>query len=225
MATTKAKVLPTVTRRQENAANAHAVIMGREPTFSPTKTTTEVTATGAIARGPNGRPERIGTDSFGERVYLHLTPMVIDLFLEGVCRTNNITRVCTELNINRLVIYAMKAQDPVFRQRLSDAQSLGIDAWEDAAATRAFDGVDRKVFHQGIQIDTVKDYSDSIAIAMLKGAKPERYAAQTRNETIVGGSLGINLSELSDNELNEKINGKLALLGAITKAEANAASR
>lgn len=164
--------------------------------------------------------KRIGTDEFGDRVYTQLSPLVVDLFLEGVSRSNSITKVCAELNLSRVVVYAMKAQDSVFKQRLFDAQTIGVDAWEDEAARRAFDGVERKVFHQGVQIDTIKEYSDSLAIAMLRGAKPERYALQTRNETVVGGSLGINLETLSDAELNEKIDAKLSLLGAITKADA-----
>lgn len=207
----------TTTKRKRNAVNAFDALEGREPTNAEIRETTSLRA----GKANEMKPERVGTDSFGDRVYLTLTPMVIDLFLEGVCRTNNVTKVCNELNISRIVIYAMKAQDPAFRQRLADAQTIGIDSWEDAAATRAFDGIERKVFHKGVQIDTIREYSDSIAIAMLRGAKPERYAAQTRNETIVGGSLGINLEGLSDNELNEKINSKLALLGAITKADAN----
>lgn len=161
-------------------------------------------------------PTRFGTDSYGERVYTFLTPLLTDLFLEGVCRTNNVTQVCAEMNVSRMMIYAMKAQDPVFRQRLYDAQTIGIDSWEDAAATRAFNGVDRKVFHQGIQIDTVKDYSDSIAITMLRGAKPERYATRTDNTTVVGGSIGVNLETLSDDELNEKINKRLSALGSLS---------
>lgn len=161
-------------------------------------------------------PTRVGTDSYGERVYTFLSPLLIDLFLEGVCRTNNVTQVCAEMNVSRMMIYAMKAQDPVFRQRLSDAQTIGIDSWEDAAARRAFDGVDRKVFHQGVQIDTVKDYSDSIAIAMLRGAKPERYATRTDNTTVIGGSIGVNLETLTDDELNEKITKRLTSLGSLS---------
>ena len=219
----KAKVKRAiVARKLKNAKlKADAVladIVNREPISAESKPPqTDERTPGRTSKVERDKM-RVGTDMFGVRVFTHPTPLVIDLFLEGVCRTNNITQVCIEMNLSKTVIYAMKAQDPEFRQRLYAAQTIGIDSWEDEAARRAFSGTDRKVFHQGIQIDTVKDYSDSIAIAMLKGAKPERYATRNSNETILGGSLGINLETLSDDELNEKLNMRLRDIGSISLA-------
>lgn len=211
MATKATKTTHVRTVQVEKGLKVFNAIEANEPTSPDVK---EV----KVDRPKENResPTRFGTDSYGERVYTFLSPLLIDLFLEGVCRTNNVTQVCAEMNVSRMMIYAMKAQDPVFRQRLSDAQTIGIDSWEDAAARRAFDGVDRKVFHQGVQIDTVKDYSDSIAIAMLRGAKPERYATRTDNTTVIGGSIGVNLETLTDDELNEKLTKRLSALGSLS---------
>lgn len=222
----KAKVTRAIAARKiKNAAAKLALfeeIESREPISAELKTPWSDERTPGRTSKAERDKLRIGTDMFGARVYTQLTPLVIDLFFEGICRTNNITQVCLELNLSKPVIYAMKAQDPDFRKRLSMAQTIGIDSWEDEAARRAFGGTDRKVFHQGIQIDTVKDYSDSIAIAMLKGAKPERYATRTNNENIIGGSLGVNLETLSDDELNEKINIRLRELGSLSLAASRA---
>lgn len=213
MVTDAIKISAVKRQKRLAAEKTFAEISGRELTHEPSKLPRKISIEAA-----KQNVLRIGTDGLGERVYTTLTPLVIDLFLEGICRTNNITLVCNEMNISRIVIYAMKSTDPAFRQRLSDAQTIGIDSWEDSAAIRAFSGVERKVFNQGIHIDTVRDYSDSLAIAMLKGAKPERYATRTQNDTVIGGSIGINLETLSDEELNEKLNTRLTMVGALSKA-------
>ena len=49
------------------------------------------------------------------------------------------------------------------------------DLLEEEARRRAHDGVDEPVWFQGVQCGTVRKYSDTLLIFLLKGAKPDKY--------------------------------------------------
>ncbi|SFO43588.1 hypothetical protein [Nitrosospira briensis] len=55
------------------------------------------------------------------------------------------------------------------------AKQLGIDALEDEAHRRAFEGNVKPVFHQGMECGAVREYSDTLGIFLLKAHKPNKY--------------------------------------------------
>ena len=52
---------------------------------------------------------------------------------------------------------------------------MGADVLEDEVRRRAFDGIEEPVFYQGVATDVVRKYSNTLAVFLLKGAKPEKY--------------------------------------------------
>ncbi len=67
-------------------------------------------------------------------------------------------------------------------------QRDGTDRMEDEARRRAVDGVEESVFYQGEQVSTVRRYSDTLLIFMLKARRPETYRERSDiNSTIQGG--------------------------------------
>lgn len=154
---------------------------------------------------------------------MKLTPERKAAFLAAlVASGGNVSRACQAVDICRMTAYEWRDEDKVFAVAWEKAKSAGLDALEDEALRRAFDGVDEPVFHQGQptyvyerdergeivfdehvtevpdgeggmrrvvnqkpryvldsrgnpRVMTKKGYSDTLAIFLLKGGKPEKY--------------------------------------------------
>jgi len=100
-----------------------------------------------------------------------------------------------------MTVYDWRTEDPEFAERWEEAMRIGAEALEDEAKRRAFDGVDEPVFFQGVAMDTVRKYSDTLAIFLLKGAMPEKYRENSKLE--LSGSLAIN--QMSDEEMRAEL--------------------
>lgn len=177
----------------------------RAPVVTVTATGAGSTGTSMVALGPRFTP---------------ITPLVISSFLGAVAGCGNITQACDELRINRGSIYQMRQENEEFRVALNEALTTGYDAWEDAAAKRAFVGYEKPVFQQGIQVGEIVEYSDTLAALLLKGSKPEKYKERSSSEVTVSGRLSVQLEKLSDEELNKLIDAKLIALGVSNGSQA-----
>lgn len=110
-------------------------------------------------------------------------PHIIERFLFNVIScAGNITKACHETmdteyqaNILRQTIYYYERDDADFATAFREAQQLGADVLEDEARRRAFEGVEKTIYHQGIAVDTAREYSNTLMVFLLKGAKPEKY--------------------------------------------------
>lgn len=94
----------------------------------------------------------------------------------------NVTRACEAIDVARLTAYRWREDDPEFAAAWDEAKSAGLDALEDEALRRAFEGIDKPIVHQGVITDTVREYSDTLAIFLLKGGKPEKYRERVSQE-------------------------------------------
>jgi hypothetical protein len=107
---------------------------------------------------------------------MKLTPERKSAFLAAlVTAGGNVTRACEAVDICRMTAYEWRDEDPAFAADWERCKAAGLDALEDEATRRAFDGVAEPVFHQGVPVGTVQKYSDTLAIFLLKGGKPEKY--------------------------------------------------
>lgn len=157
----------------------------------------------------------------GVVTYTPLDSVTVPALLGAVAATGNLTLACERLNISRLMVYSLKAQDPVFAKRLEEAKDLGVAAWEDEATRRAFHGWDKPVYQQGLQVGVEKMYSDPLAMFLLKGAKPDKYKERTDTTLRPGEPLpGGRYSDKSDVELDDLLNRKLLSLEVVGEARA-----
>lgn len=92
-----------------------------------------------------------------------------------VASGGNVSRACQAIDVARLTAYRWREEDPEFKTAWNEAKAAGMDALEDEATRRAFEGIDKPIVHQGFITDTVKEYSDTLMIFLLKGGKPEKY--------------------------------------------------
>lgn len=96
-------------------------------------------------------------------------------FFTAIADTCNISRACKAVGIARQTAYNRYEEDPEFAKAWDKALKIGVEGLEDEAHRRAFDGTDKPVFHSGEKCGTIKEYSDTLAIFLLKAHKPEKY--------------------------------------------------
>ena len=96
-------------------------------------------------------------------------------FLHALADTVNVARACRKAGIPRRTAYDWRDADPDFARRWNDALDDGIDLLEAELHRRAFEGVEKPVWHKGEQVGTTRHYSDALAMFLLKAHRPERY--------------------------------------------------
>jgi hypothetical protein len=92
--------------------------------------------------------------------YVYSRRLVRAQRLSGVCRQSH---------------YLWLDKDPLYPEYVRRAKRIIADHAEEEAYRRAFEGLDIPVIYRGEIRDYYKSYSDSLAMFMLKGMKPETY--------------------------------------------------
>lgn len=113
-------------------------------------------------------------------------------FLNTLADTANVSKAAAAINVARSSVYLWKEQDADFAKEWERALEIGVAALEDEAHRRAFDGCEEPVYYLGQKIDTLKRYSDTLAIFLLKAHRPERY--RERFEGQITGDMVVNLT-------------------------------
>ena len=96
-------------------------------------------------------------------------------------------------------IHKARREDPLFDEAFKMAMDAASDILEEEAIRRAVEGVEEDVFHQGVPVGTRINYSDSLLQFLLKGAKKDKYAQHSKQETTVSGSFGIAILPMASN--------------------------
>lgn len=96
-------------------------------------------------------------------------------FLEALSHTANITAACAKAKLPRRTAYQWRAAMPDFSAAWDAALELGTDSLEDEAVRRAHEGTLKPVYQGGKKVGTIREYSDTLLIFMLKARRPERF--------------------------------------------------
>ena len=102
-------------------------------------------------------------------------------FLAILAESGNVTKACLAAQIARSVVYAHRDEDERFKALWDEALAEAGDALELEARRRAVDGWDEPVFQKGELVGTIRKYSDTLLLAMLRAKKPE-YREKVLNE-------------------------------------------
>lgn len=96
-------------------------------------------------------------------------------FLAAFAEVGNITRAAELAGISRQAHYEWMRDDPDYPALFKEADQQACDRLEQEARRRAVQGVDEPVFYRGDECGTVRKYSDTLLIFLLKGAMPDKY--------------------------------------------------
>lgn len=120
--------------------------------------------------------------------------------LEG--NGGHVANACKAVKIGRRTAYDWRDQDAEFANRWDDIVGASLDDLEQEAYRRAYHGVERPVFYQGAECGSIREYSDSVLMFILKAGRPEKYRDHYKIEH--GGH--IDVTQLSDEELRRIVN-------------------
>ncbi|HHW41269.1 MAG TPA: hypothetical protein GXX19_08995 [Syntrophomonadaceae bacterium] len=109
-------------------------------------------------------------------------------FLAAYAETGNITRAAELSKTARVMHYTWLEKSEAYRQAFAEAEEMAADRLEQEARRRAIEGVQKPVFHKGQVCGTVTEYSDTLLIFLLKGARPEKYKERSNVELENGAS-------------------------------------
>jgi len=107
-------------------------------------------------------------------------------FLDALRMHGIVSQAAIEAGIHRDTAYFERSKDPEFARQWAEALDRGVDALEDTAMKRAYEG------------------SDTLLIFLLKGRRPERYREVLK--TIQVNVTPEQLEQMSDDELDTLIN-------------------
>lgn len=97
------------------------------------------------------------------------------LLLEHLAQGSSLSAACEAAGADAGEAEAWRAADPVFAVAWDRALEAGTDRLEDEAFRRAAIGVVEPVFYQGKECGTVRKYSDSLLMFLLKARRAETY--------------------------------------------------
>lgn len=111
-------------------------------------------------------------------------------FLAELARCGNVSASAVFAGVSRVFVYEVRAKDAEFAQAWDDALDQSADVMEQEAWRRAVEGVDKPVFGSlgfrmgSGEVGKVREYSDTLLIFLLKGARPAKYREASRNINI-----------------------------------------
>ena len=132
---------------------------------------------------------------------MKFTPEKITAFCAALAETCNVGKACAAVGISRYTAYLWRKAMPEFAEAWGEAMKAGLLALEDEAHRRAFDGVDEPVFYKGDECGTIRKYSDTLAIFLLKAHDPEKYRETSKVE--LSGHLAV--TEMTDDEIRAEL--------------------
>jgi hypothetical protein len=108
-----------------------------------------------------------------------------DAFLEAYARLGNIAGAARAAGIERVDHYRWLEKDAAYTERFTQAEDEAADMLEQEARRRAMLGSQRPVFHKGEIVGHLTEYSDTLLIFLMKGARPQKYRERVDVESKV----------------------------------------
>lgn len=121
--------------------------------------------------------------------------------LTALAETGNVTEATRAAGVHRRTHYdwldpkkSGQEAAAIYAEAVEDAMEAAADRLEREAFRRAVEGVDEPVYQGGELVGTVRKYSDTLLIFLLKGARPEKF--RERHEHRHSGSVRFNLAAI-----------------------------
>lgn len=115
-------------------------------------------------------------------------------FLKKLKQTGgNVSAAAKAIGFATSTIYDHRKKDADFEAAFNEILEAGIDDLEQEVRRRAYKGVKKPVFQGGVKVGEITEYSNTLAIFLLKAARPEKYRERHDINTHVTGELDLNI--------------------------------
>lgn len=105
-----------------------------------------------------------------------------ELFLDQLRKEPNITKAARSAGATRQHFYQTRAANPDFAKAWDEALEESLDLCEAELHRRAFRGTLKPVYQGGVKVGAIREYSDTLAIFLMKAHRPEKYRETVRTE-------------------------------------------
>lgn len=119
-----------------------------------------------------------------------------DKFISALARTGNVTVAARAARISRTAAYEKRTEDEAWGKLWDEAIETAGDLLEEEARRRAHTGVLKPIYQGGARVGSVREYSDTLLIFLLKGARPAKYRENHRVEVSGPGGGAIPIREI-----------------------------
>jgi hypothetical protein len=108
-------------------------------------------------------------------------------FLAALKNTPNVSGACRSAGISRRAAYDHRDRDDAFARAWDDALAESTDDLVGECYRRAKDGTARPVFYKGDECGAIREFSDTLAIFLLKNHRPEVYSERVKTDVTSNG--------------------------------------
>lgn len=103
------------------------------------------------------------------------TPKKQQKFLDALAEYGIVTTAARIAKCSKQTAYNHRNNDPGFAELWDEAVDSACDLLEEEARRRAYNGTTKPIYQQGQCVGEIQEYSDTLMIFLLKGARPEKY--------------------------------------------------
>lgn len=96
-------------------------------------------------------------------------------FLQSLAETANVTRSAKAAGMTPSAAYKERRRRPAFAQAWAEAMEQALDTLEAVMLERALHGVEKTVYYAGKNCGSVRQYSDALAMFLLRARRPQTY--------------------------------------------------
>lgn len=109
-----------------------------------------------------------------------------------MAQTGNMAEAARAIGVTRQAVYLRRQKNTVFGNLMDQAEAIYLDSLVAEVDRRAFQGVDKPVFYQGRRVDTIKEFSDLLAMFRIKKLDT---SYRDKQDTNINIGVGITLNE------------------------------
>jgi hypothetical protein len=112
-----------------------------------------------------------------------------EVFLEALAAIGNVSRAMKAAKIPRRTLYDWRRNDNEFAVAWEQALEESAGVLESEAHRRAVDGTLRPVYQGGKRVGSIREYSDTLLIFLMKGLMPQKYRERFEHSGEGGGPM------------------------------------
>ena len=94
------------------------------------------------------------------------------LVVRELMKHGNVSQALRKAKAGRGWVYRRRKEDADYHDAFEEARLCGIEVLKDEAHRRAYEGILEPVFYQGDEVATVRKYSDTLLMFLIKQADP-----------------------------------------------------